>query len=972
LAVVVVFAIGLVAWWIKPRPDPDKMLQAARRELARGKFAEAEQFAQTAAGLPQASPWALLVAAEAAVKSGRKADALRHYEHVPLESGEASVHGRFGAAEMLCHLGRLSESEVRLREALALDPQHTLAHSRLAFVLNITGRRWAAVPHLLHLVRQQPGDVESLLLLGNSERMVDEQALLAISHQSAPGDPLPMLGQARMELALNQLTEARQHLEPIQRQLPAEAEVQVRWGQVLLDMAATEDFISWNRRLPNTVEEHPEIWVLRGAFAMRRDERRVAVRCFWEALRRDSEHRAAHYKLGQALAELGEHELAAPFLQRAELLQQLTIVLDDLFHHRPHLQLMQRAAGLTERLGRIPESYGWAVAALRQAPDTTWARDVVRRWAPLRPAMLPRTREADNMAANVDLSMFPAPDWSPTSQRAPSHGDSSAQIWPTVRFVDEAAATGLEFRYFNSADPATPGALIFETTGGGVGVLDYDGDGWPDLYFTQGCERSETSEVSKDFGSLVSRDQLFRNESGQQFSNVTTATRLGDPDFSQGVAVGDYDNDGFPDLYVANFGPNRLYRNDGDGTFTEVTREAGLTASLWTTSCLMADLNGDGHPDLYDVNYCMGVEIDSLVCQKQGKWRSCSPRAFDAAPDHVWLNLGDGRFRNVSDECGINVPIGYGLGIVAADFLGNGRLSLFVANDEVPNFFFVNQTARGEPLRLDEQALLAGVAVDGEGASQACMGVAAGDADGDGLLDLYVTNFYNESNTLYRQLAPGQFADDTRRARLRDPSFALLGFGTQFLDGELDGWADLVVTNGHIDDLTDVGQPYQMPPQYLRNLGQGRFVELPARELGPYFDSRYLGRGLARVDWNRDGLDDFVVSHLDAPAALLTNRTRDHGHFLTVQLRGTLGSRDAIGTTVEVTTQGRRHVRQLTAGDGYMASNHRQLTFGLGTASRVDKLSIRWPGGATQEWRDLDVDQALLFIESSSEPQRIK
>ena len=267
---------------------------------------------------------------------------------------------------------------------------------------------------------------------------------------------------------------------------------------------------------------------------------------------------------------------------------------------------------------------------------------------------------------------------------------------------------------------------------------------------------------------------------------------------------------------------------------------------------------------------------------------------------------------------------------------------------------------------------MAGVAVDADGMSQACMGVAVGDADGDGLPDLYVTNFYLESNTLYRQIAPGQFADVTRRARLRDPSFAMLGFGTQFLDADLDGLEDLVVTNGHIDDLTSIGDPYKMPTQVYRNLGRGRFTEVSARSLGSFFEKHHLGRGLARLDWNRDGLDEFVVSHLEEPAALLLNSSESIGHSLAIQLRGTRCNRDAIGAIVQLSVGHRQVTRQLTAGDGYQASNERQLIFGLGDATEIDELTVRWPAGPTQSWNHLTADQLLLIIEGVDQIWRIE
>ncbi len=310
---------------------------------------------------------------------------------------------------------------------------------------------------------------------------------------------------------------------------------------------------------------------------------------------------------------------------------------------------------------------------------------------------------------------------------------------------------------------------------------------------------------------------------------------------------------------------------------------------------------------------------------------------------------------------------------MAADLTGSGRLSLFIANDAVPNFFFVNETAEtGSTPHFSELGLISGLAMNADGRAEACMGVAAADFNGDGRCDLFVTNFYNESNTLYEQLADGVFRDATRDAGLYDASLKMLGFGTQSIDGDLDGAADLIVTNGHIDDLSDAGTPYQMPAQFFRGDGIGHFSELPAEQLGPYFSRKQLGRGLARLDWNRDGREDVVVSHLDAPAALLTNRTTVAGHFVALQLRGVKSSRDAIGSVVTVRSGAKTWTKQLTAGDGFQCSNERRLVVGLGATETVDELTIRWPSGLVKSFDNLVVDRDFLAIEGAESLVRLK
>lgn len=566
-------------------------------------------------------------------------------------------------------------------------------------------------------------------------------------------------------------------------------------------------------------------------------------------------------------------------------------------------------------------------------------------------------------------TLFRPPASTGARQRAPEPERVSQPSGPLELFVRfDITDAGIEFRYFNSPDPSTPGERMFEFTGGGVGAIDYDADGRPDLYFTQGCA------WPPDPNQRTYLDRLFRNV-GARFVDATGAAGLVEPGFSQGLACGDFDGDGLQDIYVADIGTNRLFWNNGDGTYYDATAGSGAMegalADAWTVSAAMADVNRDGLPDLFDVNYLRGEQIYELICNHDGKQRVCSPETFEGQPDRLLLSRGDGTFIDVTKIAGIDAPDGTGLGVVAADFDGSGRLSLFVANDIQANHFYANETpSPGGAPRFEERALVNGLAYDREGRPQACMGVAVGDANGDGRLDLFVTNYVDESNTLYLQTADGAFTDESRAAGLTEPSFAMLGFGTQFLDADLDGWEDLVVTNGHIDDFLYRGYEYRMRPQFFRNLG-GRFEELPAKTAGPFFGEKRLGRGLARLDWNGDGRDELVVSHLEDPAVLLTNVSERTGGFIAFRFAATGSARDAIGATVTVVAGGRRLVRQLTAGDGYAASNERKLMFGLAEGRQAESVSVRWPSGREETFQSLPAGTEWLLIEGRGHPLRL-
>lgn len=958
--ILLLFGVWLITVYLRqPARTDAQLLLDARRCLAQREFAEAESFAAEVLSRTPESTAALLIAARAAVAQDGDSRALDYLRRTRDSAEEDSADAFALAGEVALNLGFAAESDAFLRKALARNSSDGASNSRLAYLLGLEGRGWESYEYLMGAVRSGAGTRDHLLMLSAVEPVVKNDELVARCLLAGPDDPVPTLGQARSALVDHDLERAERLLRRIVKAAPRLWEGQARLGALFLMRNAEMEFLDWHATLPVDAR-HPEIWAVRGQWARSRKELRVAARCFWETLRLDPNHRVANYQLGQSLQELGQADRAATFHARSALLEKLGFLVDRIYANPRVAELQLEAAQLTEKLGRPLEAWGWASGAAVLQPESAELQQFVarlkRRLDPDAPQTLP---EADP-SRSIELSDWPLPEWSlPTKSTQDVTRAQSADAPPV--FVDLAEAAGIDFTYFNGRDPRIIGMRMLETNGGGVAVLDYDNDGWPDVYFTQG------SHWPPGASGGTYRDAMFRNLGNDRFTEVTPVADLGDPDFSQGCAAGDFDNDGFSDLYVANVGTNRLYHNQGDGTFVKVPRVDLPAGNLWTTSCLLADLNGDGLADIYDVTYLSAADAARTLCAQGDEARSCSPGAFAAEQDQIHLNLGDGRFENVTAGSGAVVPEGKGLGIVAADFSGTGRLNLYIANDSVPSFYFVNETAsRGGAIRFAERGLESGLAVNYSGLSTACMGVAAGDANGDGLIDLHVTNYADQSNTLYQQDDSGLFSDVTSQSGLTGPSYPMLGFGTQFLDGELDGYPDLVVANGHVFDLSYKGKPYRMRPQYYRNLGNARFVEVPADQLGEYFRGEFLGRGLARIDWNRDGLEDFVVSQMNSPAALVTNMTPVHGHFLAVRLVGIEGSRDAIGASVTLQSGTSSWTRQLTAGDGFQASNERKLIFGLGSAEQIDELTIRWLSGAEQTFHRLPADREILVIEGRS------
>lgn len=956
---VILVPLLLFCGWLL-RPIPGSPILDAEALLIDGKPKEALALLEPILKRqpPDGSAW--FVAGQALNRLKRPDEAVEAFRKVPpdhLKRPEAC----FLAGDIaLLQLFQLSTAEELLRETLSRQPENTVAQGHLAGLYGLCGL--TSLTTSLRLERLYTGKFAEvdLLLLALGDTAAENATTLSSYSETSPDDPLTLLGRAQQAWQQHDFATAQSLYERGLAQRPELFDAQARLGRILSEQADATHFLKWHAQLPTKAHNHPEIWAVRGDWSLRQNDTSGAIRCYWEACRRDPTHRRAHHQLGQCLSLLGETQVAGAFQRRNALLQQLLLTAKQSRLDSTSASAL-RSAAAANACHQPWEAWGWIEAARRR---TTQASDVFPQFT--RPAKgTPRVLIAAQPALEFDLQHYSLPRWLEQSPAQSVNPTTAVVSEASIHFTNDAERIGLQFEYINGDDLPGPGMRIVHFAGGGVGVLDFDRDAWPDLYLTQGGKWPvpEASPPS---------DALFRNRGGERFENVTASAGISEIGYSQGLAVGDIDADGWPDLFVANVAGNRLFHNNGDGTFTDITQSAGVGDNAWSTSAALADINGDGLPDLYVVNYLQGPGLWDRICQlPNGGPRACTPHEFDAAEDQLLLNLGDGRFQDVSSASGIISPGGKGLGIVAADFDETGRLSIFVGNDTTANFFFQNTTNdRGGIPSFTESAVLTGLAFDRDGRSQACMGIAADDANGDAQLDLFVTNYYNESNTLYVRQQGMMFLDGTVEAGLREPSLKQLGFGTQFLDADLDGWPDLVVTNGHIDDETARDIPLHMPTQFFHNQGGGKFAEVPATRLGKWFEGKYLGRGLARLDWNRDGREDFAVSNLDSPAALLTNESPRRGRYVSLQLVGTTSAREAIGAIVQVKSADGTRTRQLTAGDGYQASNERQLIFAVGTDDAVDVI-VRWPSGQSQSFPAVSSDNCWLAVEGRATLTRI-
>lgn len=960
IAVLLLLLVGVAAgvWGFRESPADhvDRLLTEAQALRLKGDDAQAEQAAATALRLDDGSAKAALLAAEIALEQAEFRRAADYLARITYGDRPARLRAALLAAELHHHrLLQFSEAERNYRIALALDPDHREANAGLAKLLGLCGRRDEAIPHVLRLVRQ--GEITDLLILiARESGAISDPKTLEAARRAAPGDANPLIGLAWEAASAEDTNRAIELLKKAVKLEPDSIAAHAALGERLFDARRYDAIPNWEQHLPVAADDSDEVWIVRGQMAENGDQLQSAIRCYGEAVQRAPESKFANYRLAHLLVKDGRTDLSEQFAERLRHIQKLEQVQDGVLFSSGHEDVtpLLELIDAYEAAGRYWEAYGWSLLAVDVAPRRNDATQRLERLhAKVEGLPLRLTAETANPVRSLDLSSYPLPRFDRGESSSPI--DTGAEPATEISFRDDAESAGLRFRYFNGTD-GSPTHRMFEFTGGGIGVLDFDRDGFPDVCFTQGrdwpLERSSAEH----------RDRIFRNVNGQRFDDATIAAGIDEDGFGQGVTVGDFDADGFQDLYVANIGRNRLWRNNGDGTFTDTTDQAGLTGTEWTTSCLMADLDGDTLPDLYDVNYVTADDVFDRICTNpDGSPTICMPFDFDEQPDRVWRNLGDGRFADATSEL-LSAPVGgKGLGIAAWDADGTGRLSVFVANDTTPSFFFMPEPS-GERVRLTEHGIAAGLAFNGDGKATGCMGVALGDVDDDRRLDVFITNFLAEPNTLFLNPAPGLYQDRTRDFGLHAPSFETLGFGAQFLDADHDGRLELFVANGHIADLSRFGKPYEMQAQLFRRHGS-QFREVEAARLGSYFEKKWLGRSVARLDWNRDGRQDLAVGHLTASSALLTNTTPDAGRHLSLELTGVASNRDAIGTTIEARVGDRTMVRQLTAGDGYQASNERQLSFGTGNAEQVDELVVKWPSGAVQTFSDVPTSCSISLTE---------
>ena len=724
------------------------------------------------------------------------------------------------------------------------------------------------------------------------------------------------------------------------------------YGRLLVETQTLDALPQWFASCDAKTREFSDYWIALGTYFFDQHQYEACARALLEASVRDPTDYACVNRLAKVFEALDDNEKSEQFRHRAALVYQV----EHFAKQTSTLGDGDQKSGVTPlllELGRPFEAIGWTLLTLPQS-------DAGRRAAVSQQLVqLSQDPNALAMASRISLvgidparfSLEAAIGMLRQSSNPTRPVVTSARQLAPPRLVDVAASVNLDFQWYQDLENNLTLIPLHELMGGGIAILDYDLDGWPDIYMAQGAGEPPSDTCARS-------NVLFRNLDAS-FEPVTPLAEAEDYNYSSGLAAGDVNQDGFVDLYVGSLGRNRLLINNGDGTFREATEQMGKIEDRFTSSLAIADLNGDAIPDLFEAVYVeMEGGFDPPDIGEDGGPMQPSPILHYAQSDRWLENKGDTSFQPREITSDVATP-GTSLGVIVTDFDSNGSNEIFVGNDARSNHFLVQS---GENQFLNT-AGVKGIASGFSGEAEACMGIATGDFDRDGSIDLHITNYSDESANHYSQTTSGAFTDLAIRYGIDTLTKPYIGFGVKAVDVDRNGWSDLIVTNGHVFDLRKDGKEFEMPPQFLANLGD-RFQLMQVDDDSGYWEGKYLGRTIAMTDFDRDGAIDFLVGHLHGSLALLHNQTASPGSWVQFELAGTESERDAIGARIVVTMKGGQSFTQwVTAGDGYLCSDEPVVDFGLGELQELERVEVYWPSGRSQTFQDLNVGHRYLLIE---------
>ena len=855
-----------------------------------------------------------------------------------------------------CHLQsqEFVLAEADLRRAVELSPSSPQVHRVLAQFFNAQGRRIEASEHVRQLIRMKNIQHPEVLSLVDLRGPFPLSSFEVYTRDA----PLSLFGlgdlRYRYSTSKSEPTELLNRAKELTDQFPQSAAAMAFRLRMLADLNRIEELRVLLANLPEGIRQYDEFWFAVGTLLSSDDEDRLAIGAFCQALVCNPTDRESLRSMIACSTRIGESDTALSLGKRlAEL--------DKVFRFAKDAD-SEQARWISQTLqGQVRpwEAAAWLMHAarldgtLRQLiPELNRREQAILQWEQGANASQVQTARVEKILG-FSLGKWPAPEISALAK------DRRVEPRPRKKagfaFKDIAASVGIDTTLVSGFPLDGSPYAIHEVNGGGLAAFDYDLDGRCDVYVVQSGGDPRVPESA-------TANQMYRLLPNQQFQDVTVSSLAGDRKFGQGVCAGDLNQDGFPDLLVANIGANVIYLNQGDGTFKQASELIEDNPFQWTSSLGLADLNGDHLPDLVEINYIDDTDAFDLRCTDN--YLDCQPQEFRKSQDRVLLASDEGYLIPSKAFADSSPTAKLGFGLVMADFDRKHGNDFFISNDGDFNHYWQSQLAGAtdsDSFRLVESGNLQGCSVGRAGKSQACMGIASGDFDRNGTLDLHVTNFENEPVNLFLQSPEGIFIDEVHRKGLGQTSFGVLGFGTQAADFDNDGWLDLAVLNGHVYDGRVDDIPFRMLPQLFEGSRDG-FVLHTDSEAGDYWSGKKLGRTLATLDWNQDGRIDLLANHLDYPIALLQNDSPGE-KWIQIELVGTTSERESIGAEIQVVAGEERWTGWQIGGDGLMCSNESMVHFGIGDATKPVDVVVQWPSGLRTELRDLPVNRRYLIVE---------
>jgi tetratricopeptide (TPR) repeat protein len=937
--------------------DSEKELDRAAQLAKKGDFKAASQALQRVLLSDPTNVEILFRLARIYQQQGELEAAIELLDSISPDDPIAGLPALGQSADWCMDTERYAEAEDRYRQVLSRVPDAAVAHRQLAFLLNRQGRRHEAVVHLQQLCRLgdiRQDELHALLVIGH--------AIFEDPNNADPSDtgrhywPIGPVAEARMLYTANRYTDAVELLDEIVSREDVLPSVMAFYGLLAIESQDDSRFRWWLSRCDEEVKRYAEYWSAIGVSLIGEQKYEQAVHALLRAMDLDPTDLSSMRRINQSLQALGRDQEAERWVNRYVTQRNATLASNEIGGSTEmDPEDFETVAKNLEQLGRPLEAVTWrlfgsfyqnpsssALEELKQKRKTLASADNAFPSQSIRLEQLQLDAFAEPMLAKSEIPATPFPR---TVER-------KEQRFDKPKFENIAGTLGIGHTYWVSSQPQSFRFALYQSLGGGVAVLDFDLDGETDFYLAQGGAEPPSM--------IASVSNLFFRQVDGRVNEITSLTDTKEFLYTVGVTAGDWNQDGFQDIVLANIGSKVLLINNGDGTFRREEFDLDPDHGDLISSVAMGDLDGDAIPDLISLYY---VEDPAMLqrpeLNENGDVLTVSPASFKPGLDRLTMNDGKGGYqtRKISESAS---DASTGLGVVIADWNNKPGNEIFIGNDIRANHLWIDPMGNG---KWSEIAALSGCAHGNGGIATASMGIAVADYDQSGTLDIHIANFYQEPVSFFMNRG-GSFEDRAIQFKLHEPSLAVLGFGCQALDYNNDGRSDIAVTNGNIEKAP--GEPLEQSPQLFANAGD-QFQLLDVQEPSNYWQGKYLGRGMARLDFNRDGQMDLMITHLGAPTAVLLNQTNSVNNWLQVQLVGTKSERDAIGAKVTVNIAGKDQVEWLVGGDGYLCRNDPILHFGLGEAATVDKIQVSWPSGVTESFGVVEVNQRLMLIEGFGE-----